>query len=807
MNFRTLYRGGLLSLLLLICYTAWGQKKKTIHGWVYEAKSGETLIGATVRTAQGNIGTATDNYGRYSLTLPEGTTTLVCSYTGFNSQTVTLTLKSDTTYNFSLDEGVALQEVTVVGHYNPSHVQSTQMSTIAIPASQIKRAPAIFGENDVIKTLQLLPGVQSGTEGASGIYVRGGGPDQNLIMIDGIPLYNVNHFGGMFSNFNTDAIKNVTLYKGSFPARFNGRLSSVIDVRMRDGDEQHYHGTASIGLISSRVNVEGPIIKGKTTFNLSARRTYFDILTRPVIAYMQRLENQNSRFSGGYYFYDLNLKLTHKLGERDKLFLSTYMGDDVLTTSLKERYRDPRDPKNISREFTNSLGWKWGNTVAALRWNHLIDGKLFLNTTVAYNQYRSKLHLQAIEKDLQNNPKNEQNELEVSYNSGVRDLSARNELTYQPNPDHNILLGTHYTYHSFQPDVSSLRSRTRFESTTISTDSTLHSRPIPANEFSLFVEDDWSINSALKTNLGLHYSLFYVGGRAYHSLEPRVNIRWAFTPDFSAKVGYALMSQYIHLLSTNNISLPTDLWVPATQRIEPMKAHQVTAGLFYHLSSWGDLSVEGYYKTLSNLLEYKDGAGFLLQSAGWEDIVSMGDGRAYGVEFLWQKQVGTTTGWVGYTWARSLRQFNRPDQMINEGEVFPAKYDRIHDFNITVMQQLGDKWDVSASWTFCTGNTGTLSFEEYRVPDFNKETSSIVDHITTRNNYRYNPTHRLDLSINYYKRYKNGHTGIWNLSVYNAYCNLNPYLVTKGYDNDSNPVLKQITIFPIIPAISYTYKF
>ncbi len=801
-------KGGLFLWLLasLAVGRSLAQQKYTIHGMVSEAKSGETLIGATLISQGSGKGTVTDNYGRYSLTLPEGEVHLTCAYMGFATEQRTFYLSADTMINFALEDGVALREVTVVGHYNPSNNQTTQMSAVTIPAEQIKRVPAIFGENDVLKALQLLPGVQSGTEGASGFYVRGGGPDQNLIMMDGIPLYNVNHLGGFFSNFNSDAIKNVTLYKGSFPARFGGRLSSVIDVRTKDGDDQHYHGTASIGLISSRINVEGPIIKGKTTFNISARRTYLDLITRPIMWYVQKKQNMSERVSAGYNFYDLNLKVTHKVSDRDKLFLSAYMGDDVASFSL-------RALDDVTKDFSvrSKMNWDWGNLVAALRWNHVINGQMFLNSTVSFNRYRSNLKLSAAERSFSDGYAS------FSYNSGVRDLAIRSELNYKPTPNHNIQAGAEYIFHTFRPDVSAFHLSGKINDQSIRMDTTLVASNIPAHEATLFFEDDWDIASFLKANLGLHYSLFAVGGRSYHSLEPRVSARVMLGERLSFKMGYAMMSQYIHLLSANLVSLPTDLWVPSTERITPMTSHQMAAGLFYHLPDWGDFSIEGYYKKMNNLLEYKDGAGFLAESRGWEDLVAMGDGRAYGLEFLWQKQFGNTTGWVGYTWSRSLRQFNRPGQELNEGEVFPAKYDRIHDFNITVMHKFSDAFDVTASWTYCTGNTATIDFQSYNnmseivdAPILGKFPSEIP-YISSRNNYRLPASHRLDLGLNFYRKYrKSGHTGIWNLSIYNAYCALNPFFVEKGTvekDGKWINILRQITIFPIIPTISYTYKF
>lgn len=790
--------------LLLIFSSLWAQKRYTVHGYITEGGSGEPLIGASVFNELNKQGTSSDSFGHFSLTQRSGKVRLVFSYVGFKPQVVEWYLDKDTTLQVRLQEAQLLNEVVVQANPNPSGVSTTQMGAIALPAEQLKRIPAIFGENDVIKTLQLLPGVQGGTEGTSGIYVRGGGPDQNLITLDGIPIYNVNHMMGLFSNFNPDAVKGVTLYKGNFPARFGSRLSSVIDVRSKNGDQKKYHGNISIGAISSKLNIEGPIFSEKTTFNLSARRTYMDLIIRPIMWYMQHELGSPSNSDGGYDFYDLNLKLTHRFSDKDQLALVTYMGDDTAWARMKE---NEKNTKNQMR-----MGWSWGNLVSALSWNHVVNAQMFLNTTASFNRYRSALRLRYTEEE-NNTPV----VTTAEYNSGIRDFSVSSVLNYHPSHNHNALLGVEYTHHRFRPDATSISFKGMQPNLSeLGLDSLFNNPTIPAQEFSLFAEDDASLTDWLKVNLGLRYSLFHVRQNTYQSLEPRLNLVARLSDEISIKAGYARMSQYIHLLSTNQISLPTDLWVPATNRIMPMKSNQYSLGAYYHWDGIGDFSVESYYKTMSNLIEYKDGAGFLFQSQGWEDMVATGDGKAYGVEFLFQRSFGSTTGWIGYTWSRSLRQFNRPGEELNAGRVFPAKYDRIHDFSIAVTQDINDRWDISASWVFSTGNAGTKALQNFQsINELGIGDYRLLEEgaISSRNNFRYPNYHRLDLSVNYKKKHKRGKS-TWNFSVYNAYRQLNPMIIVEGskkVEKDGSTyyvsVLKGLCPFPIIPSISYTYSF
>lgn len=787
----------------------------TISGHMTDAETGETLINASVYDSQSGKGTVCNVYGFYSLTLPGPVVNLRFSYVGYGQQQLQLTLSHDTVLNIKLKPSTTLDEITVLGNTAPgAAVRETQMSVVQIPASQIKTIPTLFGETDLIKSLQLLPGVQAGTEGSAGMYVRGGGPDENLLLLDGVPVYNVNHLFGFFSVFNTDAVKSVTLYKGNFPARFGGRLSSVVDIRMNDGNDQAIHGNASIGIISSKFNVEGPIIKGKTTFNASLRRTYADILVQPLIMYVDAQDGSQSNSTAGYYFYDFNAKISHKISDKNRLYLSYYMGDDAIYARFRSRYTS--DP-GYFEEGRMRLGWNWGNLISALRWNRVINNKLFMNTTATFTRYRFDMNIQFQEKLTQYNPPFKYNATqELGYLSGISDYAIKSDFDYAPNPDHEIKFGGAYTNHAFRPGVSVARVSSS-DTSSFALDTMIGDRDIYSHEIQLYAEDNMSLGDYIKANAGLHFSAFQVQGQFYQSVEPRLGLRFLLTDNVSAKVGFATMSQYIHLLSNNNISLPTDLWVPVTKRIPPMKSMQVSAGLFYNLLNIADVSLEGYYKTMDNLIEYKDGASFMSSSTGWEDKVCLGSGLAFGVEFFIQKSYGKTTGWLGYTWSKSERTFNRPGQTLNEGRTFPAKYDRRHDVSLTMTHKLSDRVDVSGTWVYYSGNCATLALHNYDgppIPDPYDQDDNSYGYINSRNNYRFNAYHRLDLGINFHKKKKHG-TRTWNISAYNAYNRLNPFIVYPSTESDydangqhvTTKKLKQVSLFPIIPSISYSFSF
>ena len=780
-------------------------QKRTISGYVMDAASKETLIGATIFDKNSGKGCATNSYGFYTLTLNQGQVDLQISYVGYTQQNQTLDLKENITLNFMLETNTTLDEVVVEASRATVSARSPQMSVVELPVQQIKSIPTLFGETDVLKAIQLLPGVQNGSEGSAGMYVRGGGPDENLLLLDGVPVYNVNHMLGFFSVFNPDALKNVTLYKGSFPAHFGGRLSSVVDIRMKEGDMQKYHGNASIGLISSKFNFEGPIVKDKLSFNLSYRRTYGDLLIKPALWVASWSVPEISKLSVGYYFYDFNGKLNWKISDKDRLYLSFYTGDDAIYFGVKNK-----DFIADDTEYTHriKLNWKWGNKVAALRWNHVMSQKLFMDASVNYTQYRHNLGMNLTEEDtyLPTNTVSK-NVFDMVYKSGINDLTAKVDFDYTPLPNHEIRFGGNYTYHIFRPEVQSIQMS---ESQQSLVDTVTGSPNVYAHETALYAEDNMTFGDIFRMNLGVHYSTFTVEGKTYQSVQPRVSTSLMLASNLSLKAGYAYMTQYVHLLSNSSLSLPTDLWVPVTAKIVPMNAHQWSVGAFYELPRLFDISVEGYYKTMDNLLEYKDGASFFGSSERWDEKVCMGKGWAYGVELLVQRSFGKTTGWIGYTWAHSKRQFDREGQIINNGKVFPAKYDRRHDISVTVQHKFSDSFDLSGTWVFSSGNCGTLGTQVYEgLPNDWGEFQHI--NALERNNFRMGNYHRLDLGANLHFPLNPGLLTL-NFSVYNVYNHNNPFLVYTDYVYDESTQqaekkLMQVSIFPIIPSFSLSYKF
>lgn len=788
----------------------------TVSGYITDSESSETLINASVYDVNTLKGSVSNNFGFYSLQLPAGEVKMKASYVGFTPFEASFLLHADTVINIGLTSSVELGEVTVTAKAIENNVTGSQMSTIDVPMLQMKKIPAIFGEVDVIKTLQLLPGVQSGTEGSAGMYVRGGGPDENLILLDGVPLYNVNHAMGFFSAFNADAIKNVTLYKGNFPARFGGRLSSVVDVRTKDGDMFDYHGNVSLGLIAAKVNVEGPIVKGKTSFNLSFRRTYYDLFTAPVINLVFNSSGgEGSKLWAGYYFYDFNLKLNHRFSDKDRLFFSLYSGDDKVYAkiSMLEEYHNL--DVSSSYETQVNMNWKWGNRIAALRWNHVVSPKMFMNVTGSFTRYRHLMDMKMSEIEsflLNDMPYTGKTEADLGMNSGIFDYTAKADFDYKPHENHDVKFGADFTYHQYKPSTTAIH----FDDYGSKFDTVAGNADIRAFETDAFVEDNWNISNFLKLNLGLHYSAFSVDGKTYHSLQPRASLRALANENLSFKAGYAAMSQYVHLLSSNSISLPTDLWVPATGEIVPMKAHQVAAGTFYNWKGF-EFSLEGYYKFMKNVVEYKDGATFFsLDAADWQDKVVMGDGYSYGIEFLAQRTVGKLTGWIGYTLSHANRLFNRPGQELNFGEVFPAKYDRRHDLNIVASYKFSDRFDMGLTWVYSTGNCATLALQNFYGLPIGDSYFPYLGYVTHRNNYRFNSYQRLDLGLNWHKQKKHGER-TWSLNIYNALCHNNPFMVYSDTFRTYNPDTQawdslrkefvQVCLFPIMPTFSYSFKF
>lgn len=772
----------------------------TIRGYLTDKSSGERLLNANIYEPQTLKGTISNSYGFYSLTLPAGSYNISCSYVGYQQKTLEIQLKKDTLINVALSPQTDLNEVTVVGHQMESRLNSTQMSKDELPLEKIQSLPAFLGEADVIKTIQLLPGVQSGAEGTSGLYVRGGGPDQNLILLDDVPIYNANHLFGFFSVFNPDAIKTVSLYKGGFPARFGGRLSSVVDIRMKDGNDKELHGNFSIGLISSKLNLEGPLVKGKTTFNFSARRTYADLIAQPLIK-----SSSDGEENGGYFFYDLNMKISHKFSDRSKLYLSTYNGLDRAFSRYKSSYRQDSGEWLDKEKF--HLGW--GNITTALRWNYMLSGKLFANTTLTYSRYLFDIQENSSETNQATGEK--EDEFKMAYKSGIEDFGAKVDFDYYPAPNHRVKFGANFTHHQFKPGIMAYKESYNSSS---DIDTTYGNTNIKADEMYAYIEDNIEFSPQFTMNLGLHTSAFLVDGKFYSSLQPRLSARFLATDRLSFKAAYSKMSQNIHLLSSSTINLPTDLWLPSTSKVKPQNAHQFALGTVYQVRSGIDFSLEGFYKSMDNLLEYKEGASFLGASTGWEEKVEMGKGWSYGTELLLQKNTGKTTGWIGYTLSWANRQFKN----LNFGQKFAARYDRRHDISFVMTHRFSNRFDIGLTWVYGTGNAVTLPTQTVLAPQLPLQGNSYWDfqpyeYYGERNNYRMPAYHRLDVGFNFHKKKKHG-IRTWNISLYNAYSRQNPFFLY--FDSTSErefkatgrtKVLTQLSLFPIIPSFSYSFKF
>lgn len=773
-----------LSLVFLLSANlCFAQSTFTVSGYVEDADSRERIIGVNLYLEGSTTGTISNTFGFYSLSLKPGDYTIVASFIGYKTIKKQISIDSK---NLKLD--ISLQELVeeldeVVVTAEEQQVERVQMSQIQLSTAEIKKIPAFLGEVDIIRAIQLLPGVQSGNEGTTGFYVRGGSPDQNLILLDGVPVYNASHLFGFFSVFNADAIKNVNLTKGGFPARFGGRLSSVLEIDMKEGNLREFHGEGSLGLISSKFTFEGPIWKDRTSFIVSGRRTYYDILAKPFIP-----EGQDF----GYYFADLNLKLNHIISRKDRLYASYYNGIDDF--SFREEYQN--DPFfGGGGEGYDESGLNWGNHTAALRWNHLFNDKLFSNLTATFSQYKFLIGFESYYND-----GIEESNSGFEYFSMIRDYGLRYDLEYSLNNAHKLKYGASYTHHTFRPGVAQIEESFNGEKI----DSILDlSVPVQAHDAFIYLEDDWRISDRWRLNAGLHYSMYLTDDNAfYHSLQPRISTRYLFRDDWSFKASYAVMNQYVHLLSNSGIGLPTDLWVSSTARVKPQWSQQVAIGSTKSLfNNKFELSTEAYYKTMHNLIEYKEGASFIA-TTDWQNTVETdGQGEAYGFELLFRKKKGKTTGWIGYTLAWSNRQFSN----LNNGEWFPYRYDRRHDISVVLNHQFSESFDIGLTWVYGTGNTFTAPVARILLPG-QGNFGQVFERFSDRNGLRMPAYHRMDLGFNWHKKTSWGER-TWNISIYNVYSRNNPFFLYISENFQGDKRVNQVSLFPIIPSISYQFKF
>lgn len=797
-------------------------KQVTVSGFVRDKRSAESLIGASVYEAHSRVGTASNNFGFFSLTLPPGNITIRSSYIGYTShQHILNGLERDTVLTIELEPSASLQEVVITGQSNDKQsVLSTQMGALEINQQTIRSTPVMFGEADIIKTLQLTPGVSAGTEGTAGMYVRGGNVDENLFLIDGNPVYQINHIGGIFSAFNPEAISGMDFFKSGFPSRYGGRLSSVVDVHTKEGNMKEYHGSASIGLISGNLNFEGPIIKDRTSFNIGLRRTWLDVLSAPAVAIANKITKKDgTRLRARYAFHDLNLKVNHIFNDRSRMYLSLYNGNDVLKGGSTD-FPDQDSDNNYNYDSDVSL--RWGNIMATAGWTYVFNNRLFGKVSGVFTRYHSRLR--NTEHDVVGNEGDEDYSdsfRENETNTGITDFGLRTSFDYLPASAHHIRFGGDYLVHRFHPEYNRSVAYEKNEETSVEIGQEFANDLLWGHEAGVYAEDDWTLSSAVRLNAGLRFSLFNVQGKTYTGLEPRVSLRWLLDDNLSFKASYSRMNQYVHLISNSFISLPTDAWMPVTRKLKPLISDQVSAGFYYNLNKEYNFSVEGYYKTLDNLLEYRDGHTFTPSFVNWEDKLTAGEGRSYGAEFMVRKETGRTTGWVGYGLSWSDRQFDE----LNQGARYPARFDNRHKLNIVVMHKISPKVELSAAWSYASGNHVTLSLENYYENGTGSPTnndnrymgaSESIDYYEGRNNYQLPAYHRLDLGIKIYRPKKKGRMGIWTVSIYNVYSRMNPFMIYKsdktipdpGSPYGKNvPVFKTIGIMPIIPSISYTYKF
>ncbi|MFD2717852.1 carboxypeptidase-like regulatory domain-containing protein [Hymenobacter monticola] len=770
-----------LLLLLLGSGPARAQGRVTLSGTVKDASSGENLSGATIRVVElPGVGTGANAYGFFTLTVPAGTYTVEVSFVGFSTQKRSVTATASQRLDFKLAPGGSeLTEVVVTARSTDAGISKAQMGVETIDLKQIAKVPVLFGEKDVIKTLTLLPGIKSAGEGSSGFTVRGGAVDQNLILLDEAPVYNASHLLGFFSTFNSDAIKDLTVYKGGMPAQYGGRLSSVVDIKMKDGNNQQLHGSGGIGLIASRLALEGPIIKDKGSFLVTARRTYADI-------FLKLSSNPTTRQSS-LYFYDLNAKANYVLNERNRVFFSGYLGRDALG-------------------FSNTFGQTYGNQTGTLRWNHLFTDRIFSNTSLIFSKYDYQIKISS-------------NDRNFSIDSKIQDWNLKQDFEFYPSSAQTLRFGGQAIYHTITPGHVTADASSGINATADKTNYSL--------ETAAYVSHDWQAAPRLNFTTGLRLSAFSLLGpgtyssydaagnvlaatdyarnkflKTYVKLEPRFAASLQLNEASSVKASYARNVQNLHLLSNANASSPTDLYIPTSFNVKPEVADQVSAGYYRTLGAKKgySMTVEAYYKDLQNQLDYRDGTQ-LQGNFDVEASLLYGTGRAYGIEFLVRKDVGRLSGWLGYTLSRSERKFTE----INQGVYFPSRQDRTHDLSVVAIYQLNPKWSFSGTFVTSTGNAVTFPVGKYQIGN------QIVSYFGRRNADRMPYYQRLDLGATYEKPHQEGHRfhSSWTFSVYNALGRENAYSIRFEADpNDpSRTRAVQTALFKFIPSATYNFSF
>ncbi len=780
----------------------------TISGYVKDMETGERLIGANIIETATQKGIASNEYGFFSITLPRGVQQLNFSFLGYSTRAKRINLKQNTNLDIDLKPSLTLNEVVVTSKGLGTNAIPIFENGTNAPIAAMSQLSALGGEADLLRTINLLPGIQSGTDGFGGLNVRGGSTDQNLILLDGVPVYNATHLGGLFSVFNSSAIKRAQLYKGSFPARFGGRLSSVLDVRTKEGNQKRIAGEAALGLIALNGVIEGPIVKDKSSFFFSARRSIFDLFLKPIS--QQLKEKKGDKGNTTHTFSDINGKVNFYLGKKDQLFLSAYHGNDRFG-DINRSVVDGIDFRTIAHQ----QDLDWGNTIGVLRWNHLFSDRLFANTTLNFSKFwfkSAELYEENIIPTGQGETETIQNNLFYNlYNSSIADKSAKIDFDFIPSIKHYLKFGVEFINHTFKPgaftldhnSIVSVNDRYTVDSL-ISINNTVNSQ-----EYALYLEDNIVITPKLKGNIGFRSTLINVQAKRYFSLQPRISLN--YKPDKTSlwMASVDKMMQNLHLLTTSGIGLPTDLWVPATSRVKPQLAWQGTIGYQKIVDKKWRLGVDAYYKSMKNLITYQEGSSFLIESlvldaSNWENKVTTGRGKSYGVEWSLKKTSGQLQGWMSYTFSRTKRQF----EAVNFGKTFNFKFDRPHSFKIAAIYNWNSRMTVSANWVYETGMPTTLPTGEYTFTSSNLFSPVTVLNIGEKNSFRLPANHHLDIGLNL-ELGKGRIEQFLKIGIYNVYNRKNPlyYRLRDKTDGSGDKEFVRVSLLPITPSLNYSVRF
>lgn len=778
----------------------------TVSGYLTDQTSGEPLIAANIYTNDFTKGTETNQYGFYSLTLPQGRIRLNISYLGYQSKVIPLNLSQDLALNVELVPSLTLDSIVIIAPVREELRQGPRLSTNTFNLEELEQLPALGGESDLIRLAYTMPGVQTGADGFGGLTVRGGNVDQNLILMDGVPIYNSSHLLGIFSVFNSSAVRSAKLIKGGFPARYGGRVSSVLDVRTKEGNLKNYEAEADIGLTSGKFSLEGPIVKEKSSFFITARRSFIDFFSKPISRRLRAADGANGVL--GYYFYDFNAKLNTQLSSRDRLFFSLYNGSDNYSNQIQ--FNQVFGDSTLIDDIQTRV--HWGNTIASLRWNHQFSNKLFANTILTYSRFFYESE-DLVERLLLFNFQPASSEFTyLTYKSNNRDLAAKIDLDYVPTPDHYIRFGASYTGHKFQPGAvrfDEMVQRDSINDENIS--GLLNKNPLYSNELELYVEDEWQVADWLWVNLGMRALVYHVLDYTQLYWQPRIQASVQVLPRLQLFGSAGRAVQPLHLLSNSGVGFPRDLWVSATPRIAPVESWQFVVGTHYRLDKQTEITLEGYYKKLDNLITFQEGSLIQIDGLNWQNKVATGQGWSYGGEFQLRRVAGKMTGWFSYTLAFADRQFEE----VNLGIRYPFKFDRRHNFQLQTAYAINEKWTASLGWTFSTGAATTLPLYKYLDNQLNLLYSNLPPQFPfvleaidfgRRNDVRLPNYHRMDVQFNYRIRRD---WGVQTLSFgfYNVYNRLNPFnYILADRPNEAGDIVPQylqISLVPILPFLRY----